>query len=74
MLSEQTLNPWSFFKAEKAASRISFELKYDVLRGFLYLVRAVLLLDGCACVYVDMCVDKTSVGRLARMLLHGVGN
>lgn len=74
MLSEQTLNPWGFFKAEKAASRISFELKYGVLRGFLYLVRAVLLLDGCACVYVDMCVDKTSVGRLARMLLHGVGN
>lgn len=44
-------------------------------RGFfLYLVRAVLLLDGCACVYVDMCVDKTSVGSLARMLLDRVGN
>lgn len=71
---EQTLNPWGFFKAEKAASKISFELKCGVLRGFLCSFRAVLLLDGCACVYVDMCVDKTSVGRLARMLLDHVGN
>lgn len=65
-----------FLKAEKAASEISFELKCGVLRGFffLYLVRAGLLLDGCACVYVDMCVDKTSVGSLARMLLDRVGN
>lgn len=43
-------------------------------RVFLYLVRAVLLLDGCACVYVDMCVDKTSAERLARMLLDHIGN
>lgn len=40
----------------------------------MYSVRAVLLSDGCAHVYVYMYVDKTSVGRLASMLLSRLGS
>lgn len=60
-----------FFKGEKAAAKIGFEL--NIQRTFLYLDRAVLFSDGCARVYVYLYVDKTSAGRLASMLLKLLG-